>query len=119
MQLPVGTNYGVWGFLGGAVVTMVVGFAWGGWVTGSSAESMASKRAETAVVSSYVPVCVSNAQQADPAKLAELKGISAYSRGDYVMKAGWADGAGDYSRAVARECATKTMDAMASLPKPG
>ena len=113
MHLPEGTKYGVWGLAGGAALAMIVGFAWGGWVTGSSAEAMAAKRAEAAVVLSYVPVCVGNAQTAGAVKLAELKATNSYSRDDYVMSAGWADGAGDYSRAVAHECASKAIDGMA------
>ena len=32
---------GVWAAIGGAILTMIIGFNWGGWVTGGTAQSMA------------------------------------------------------------------------------
>ncbi len=32
---------GLWGAVGGAIVLAIVGFAWGGWVTGGTAQEMA------------------------------------------------------------------------------
>jgi O-antigen/teichoic acid export membrane protein len=26
-------KYGVWGLIGGAIIAMIIGFAWGGWTT--------------------------------------------------------------------------------------
>src|SRR3546814_4185947 len=49
---------GLWGVAGGAVATMVIGFAWGGWVTGGTADEMAASEAEMAVVQAFVPLCV-------------------------------------------------------------
>jgi hypothetical protein len=51
-----------WSSLGCIVATIVVGFVWGGWVTGG-----------TATV----------------AQLAELKKASSYQRGDMLVKSGW------------------------------
>jgi hypothetical protein len=55
---------GVWGVVVGAVGAMIVGFSWGGWVTGGTANKLASDRAEMAVVAAYTPVCVANAKHA-------------------------------------------------------
>src|SRR5436190_4608169 len=41
----------------GAVATMVVGFSWGGWSLGSTADKMAKDRSDLAVVAALAPVC--------------------------------------------------------------
>jgi alpha/beta superfamily hydrolase len=41
----------------GAVATIVVGFSWGGWSLGSTADRMAKERSEMAVVAALAPVC--------------------------------------------------------------
>ena len=41
----------------GAVATMFVGFYWGGWSLGSTAEKMAKERSELAVIAALAPVC--------------------------------------------------------------
>src|SRR5881397_1043529 len=45
------------GAAAGAVVTMFVGFYWGGWSLGSTADKMAKERSELAVVAALAPVC--------------------------------------------------------------
>lgn len=79
-----------WSWVACAVLTMIVGFTWGGWVRGATARSMAETEAADAVVKHLAPICVVQSQQ-DPAKnqkLKELKDLSAYERGDYVKKQG-------------------------------
>ncbi len=41
----------------GAIATMIVGFNWGGWSLGSTADKMAKERSEVAVVAALAPVC--------------------------------------------------------------
>jgi hypothetical protein len=41
----------------GAVATMVVGFGWGGWSLGSTADKMAKEQSELAVIAALAPVC--------------------------------------------------------------
>jgi len=41
----------------GAIATMVVGFNWGGWSLGSTADKMAKEQSELAVVGALAPVC--------------------------------------------------------------
>ena len=41
----------------GAVATMFVGFTWGGWSLGSTADKMAKEQSELAVVAALAPVC--------------------------------------------------------------
>ena len=45
------------GAAAGAVATMVVGFYWGGWSLGSTADKMAKERSELAVIAVLAPVC--------------------------------------------------------------
>ena len=64
-----------WSWVGSVVLTMIIGFAWGGWVTGGTAKSMAEKMAEDAVVKRLAPICVvqSNRDPGKDQKLKELK----------------------------------------------
>jgi hypothetical protein len=56
----------VQGIAAGAIATLIIGFYWGGWVTGGTAKLMVQKSAETAVVSALAPICVDKFQhQAD------------------------------------------------------
>ena len=47
-----------WAILGAIVLTMIVGFSWGGWVTGGTAHSMGATMAGDAVVQRLAPICV-------------------------------------------------------------
>jgi hypothetical protein len=98
-----------WVCLGSVVVTMIVGFSWGGWVTGGTAQSMAQAAARHAVVTRLAPICLLQFR-ADPAtdkKLSELKEESHWQRGEYISKHGWATmpGESEPDRNVADECA--------------
>ena len=111
MKIPVETKPALWGIAGGAVALAIVGFTWGGWVTGSKAESTATQRANTAVVVALAPFCVEKFKRAAdvPANLAALKKADSWSQGDFVEKGGWAALPGSNSpeqvTAVAKACA--------------
>jgi alpha/beta superfamily hydrolase len=45
------------GATAGAVATIIVGFSWGGWSLGSTADKMAKEQSERAVVAALAPVC--------------------------------------------------------------
>ena len=94
-----------------AVVTVIVGFTWGGWVTGGTARSMVAN----AVVSRLAPICVVQFN-ADPGKVGRLKELtetSTWERGDYLKKHGWATMPGQTSpdTSVADECARLLVSA--------
>jgi hypothetical protein len=94
----------------GVVVTMIVGFNWGGWTLGSTADRVAKERADSAVIAALVPICVDKFRQARnvTANLSELRKISYDSdRGAFVEKGGWATmpGATSSDPALARACA--------------
>jgi hypothetical protein len=88
-----------------SILTMIVGFNWGGWVTSSKAELMA----EEAVVERLALICVDQFQQ-DPEteqKLIEFVETSSYKQDDYVRDQGWATMFGDEEpdKNVADTCA--------------
>ena len=99
----------LWGAGGGAVVLAVVGFMWGGWVTGGTAQQLAEDAAEKAVRDRLAPICVAqyNRDPEKDQKLKEMKKMETYQRGDYVKKQGWSTmpGEKDPDYAVSRECA--------------
>ena len=84
---------GLLGAIIGAIALAIVGFTSLGWVTANTAEFMALKSTDAAVVKALVPVCVARAQM-DPETgplLQELGGVTSNrTRGSFVEKAGWA-----------------------------
>ena len=93
----------------GAVATLIIGFYWGGWVTGGSAAEMTQRSTRAAVVAALSPICVDKFQHsADAAvNLVELKKVSSYQQGSFVEKGGWATlpGSDKSNSAVAEACA--------------
>ena len=98
----------------GAAALAIVGFSWGGWVTGGSAQEMASDEARAEVVAALAPICVEQSRQDPNVKitLASLMEASSYKRGEMLMDTGWATmpGATDADRNVAKAC----MEALAA-----
>jgi hypothetical protein len=108
------TKTGVfWSWVASVVLTMIIGFAWGGWVTGGTARSMAEKMAEDAVVKRLAPMCVIQFKQGPgiDQKLKELEKIDSWQRSEYVEKQGWATMPGEEKpdSKVASECARLLM----------
>ena len=99
-----------WSWVAAAVVTMIIGFSWGGWVTGGTARTTGEGMAQDAVVKRLAPICVvqSGRDPAKAVKLVALKEESAWQRGEYVGKQGWATMPGEREpdSNVARACAT-------------
>ena len=91
MQLPEWTKPALLGAGAGAIALAVVGFSWGGWVTGNSAAEMSSKQSVAATAAALTPYCLQNSQ-GDPNSieiLAKLKAAGSYQRRGIVEKAGW------------------------------
>ena len=102
-----------WSWVGSIVLTMIIGFAWGGWVTGRTARALAEDIAEDAVAARLAPICVAQFNQ-DPgkdAKLEEMKKASTYQRRTFVQDQGWATMPGEEgpNRDVADECVKLLM----------
>ncbi|HYF12825.1 MAG TPA: hypothetical protein VD928_00805, partial [Candidatus Paceibacterota bacterium] len=64
----------------GAVATLIIGFAWGGWYTTSSAETLAKNEARAEVVRVLAPICLSQFDAKPEAVMikADLGSKSAY-----------------------------------------
>jgi hypothetical protein len=108
MQLPEWTKPALMGAGAGAVALAIIGFNWGGWVTGASASEMSTKDSKAAVTMALVPYCIQNSQD-DPKSvevMAELKKAGTYKRRSIVEDAGWATrlGAENPDRALAEAC---------------
>jgi alpha/beta superfamily hydrolase len=100
----------LWGAAAGAIALAIVGFSWGGWVTGGTAETIATNRAATAVVAALTPICVEKFRQAADASanLAEMKKTAyTWDQSKFVEKGGWATmpGSTEPNSAVAKACA--------------
>ena len=82
----------LWGAVGGAIIAIIIGFAWGGWVLGSNSLDMGEEMARNAVVERLAPICVAQFNQ-DPErdeKLKILKEKNSWDRDRYVKDQGWA-----------------------------
>ena len=97
-------KYGVWGLIGGAVIAMVIGFAWGGWTTSGTSQT----KSDAAVLASQAAICVAqyikepNSQE----KLKEFEAIDSYKRYEFIEKGGWdkMPGQKEASSGVASAC---------------
>jgi hypothetical protein len=102
-----------WSCVASMVLTMIVGFSWGGWVTGGTARQTAETMAHDAVVTRLAPICVvqSGRDPGKAVKLVALKDESSWQRGEYIGKQGWATMPGEQEpdRRVAELCATLLM----------
>jgi hypothetical protein len=108
----------IWGAVLGSVFTMIVGFSWGEWTTGGTAERMASERSTSTLVAALTPSCVASfLRQTDgPAKLAAFQKIdSTWAQREAIEKGGWAtpDGAREPNSALATSCAEALVKAKA------
>jgi alpha/beta superfamily hydrolase len=117
MKFPENTKAYVWGAAIGAITVAVVGFSWGGWMTGAGANKEASSRAHDAVVAALAPICAQafRAQADVTAKTAELVKVSSWERGTMMEKSGFATMPGSKTADpnVARACA----EILATPPK--
>jgi len=95
--------------VGGAIALAIVGFTWGGWVTGGKADARADDRAAAAVVKVLAPICADKfMHQANASKdLDELNKLDSWRRDTFVEKGGWATmpGSDSATSGVARACA--------------
>jgi len=97
-------KYGVWGLIVGAVIAMIIGFAWGGWTTKGTTKTMT----EEAVLASQAAICVAQFMKEPNHEelLKELGELEYWKRAEFIEKGGWDKMPGqekaDY--AVARAC---------------
>jgi hypothetical protein len=80
-------TYGVWGLIFGAVIAMIIGFAWGGWTTAGTTKTMT----EEAVMASQAAICVAQFMK-EPnheEKLKEFEKVNSWERARFLEKGGW------------------------------
>ena len=98
-------KYGVWGLVCGAVIVMIIGFAWGGWTTSGTTKTMTQE----AVLASQAAICVAQfiKDSSYEEKLKEIEKLDSWKRAEFIEKGGWDKMPGqekaDY--AVSRACA--------------
>jgi hypothetical protein len=80
-------KYGVWGLIGGAVIAMIIGFAWGGWTTSSTSQT----KSDEAVLASQAAICVAQFIKEPKSQdmLKEFETIESYKRSEFIQKGGW------------------------------
>jgi hypothetical protein len=80
-------KYGVWGLIFGAVIAMIIGFAWGGWTTSGTTKTMT----EEAVLASQAAICVAQFMK-EPnheEKLKEFEKVDRWKVAEFIEKGGW------------------------------
>lgn len=94
-------EYGVGGLVCGAIVAMIIGFGWGGWVTAGTSQ----KTSDSAVLASQAAICVAQFMK-DPSRVKELEGIESWKRSEFIEKGGWnkMPGQKEGSYAIANAC---------------
>jgi hypothetical protein len=104
-----------WSCAASIVATIVIGFSWGGWVTGGTAIQMATDAGARASAQMAAADCIvrfKNGPDAS-AQLATLKKAdSSYERTDLIKKEGWATmpGTKDPVEGAADICARNLMN---------
>lgn len=82
-----------WSCAGCIVATMIVGFSWGGWVTGGTAQEMAEDAVEQGRAQVAAAICVDNFMAATDARLqlTSLKETtSSWRQENFIEDGGWA-----------------------------
>ena len=85
-----------WSIVGASVLTTVVGFTWGGWVTTGTASTMADVAVRDARADLVADMCVHKFVSSNDAaeNLKILKAKSSWQREDFIKNGGWTTIAG-------------------------
>ena len=99
-----------WACVATAVATMIIGFSWGGWVTGGTSQTMATTAGDAARAELASVICVERFKAASDsaAKLVEFNAITdSYKKRQFVETGGWATMPGQKStdRSATEGCA--------------
>jgi hypothetical protein len=98
----------VQGAAAGAVATIVLGFYWGGWTLGSTAEKQVKDAEQASIVRVLAPICADKFRRSADvsANLEALKKADSWNRYEIIEKAGWTTFPGsEPDRNVAEACA--------------
>jgi hypothetical protein len=109
MKMPANTKPWLQGAVVGAIVLAVVGFSWGGWVTGGTSARNSATASHRAVVAALAPICVERFRSQDDAgvRTADLVKARIWERGAVIEKSGYATmpGSSGANSDVASACA--------------
>lgn len=104
-----------WSCAGCAVATVIVGFAWGGWVTGGTAGQRAAQAATDARAELAATICVNRfAKGPDAAaQLVSLKATDSWDQDKFIEAGGWVTlpGTDGPIAGAAQLCARQLIDA--------
>ena len=80
-------TFGLWGFVSGAGIAIIIGFVWGGWTTSSTTQKMS----EDAVLKTEVAICVGQfmGDSGHATAIKEFQAMDSYKRSDLIEKGGW------------------------------
>src|SRR5947208_13871060 len=105
-------KYGVWGLIGGAIIAMIIGFAWGGWTTSGTTQ----RRGDEAVLAARAAICVAQfvKEPNHQEQLQALEKDSSYQRSTFIETVGWdkMPGVEKAGYAVAPACADALVELM-------
>ena len=83
----------VWACAATAIATMIIGFSWGGWVTGGTSQAQAKVAGDVARSELVSVICIDRFNAA-PDKAAQLVALQAladnYQKREFVEAGGWA-----------------------------
>jgi predicted negative regulator of RcsB-dependent stress response len=103
-EMEVKMKFGIGGLICGAVVAMIIGFGWGGWVTASTNQKISGE----AVLASQAAICVAQyvKEPNSSEKLKEFAAVESYKRSEYIEKSGLdkMPGQKEASNGVANAC---------------
>ena len=108
MELPKWTEPALCGAGVGAIALAIIGFNWGGWVTGGTAAEMDEKSSRSAVAEALTPYCLA-LSVSDPSSIDIMKKLNdatSYKKRGILEKAGWATplGTSKPNRALVDSC---------------
>jgi|SRR5687767_11326405 len=103
-----------WTAVTSVIATLILGFGFGGWVTGGTAKKMVDEAAAGAHHTLAAAVCEKEFMRAADARarLAKLQALNSWERDDHLVTGGWATmpGEKEADSAVAQMCATRLAE---------
>jgi hypothetical protein len=97
-------KFGGWGLVCGAIISMIIGFGWGGWTTAMTTQKMT----DDAILARQSAICVAQfIKQTNYAdKFKEFEKVDSWKRSDFIKAGGWdkMPGQTDADWGVAQAC---------------
>jgi sensor domain CHASE-containing protein len=114
MTVSFSVKYISLGLVIGCILTIIIGFNFGGWITGSKAAVLIEDASTAKVTESLLPLCVSRAKSdaGFEEKLIKLERAASYNRLELISSEDWAKmpGTNDVNRPLAIACALKLIE---------